>query len=120
MPMHNPPHPGLIVKYDILPELKLSVTRAAKALGVTRQALSDVANGRAAISTEMALRLSAAFGSTAEHWLRMQISYDLWQARHNGPPIVVERFWPPEDDDPARLAVDEETTSTAPTTPTTP
>lgn len=95
MPMHDPPHPGESLKYDILPELGLSVTRAAKGLGVTRQALSDVVNGKAAVSVEMALRLSKAFGSSPETWLRMQMAYDLWQARQRAEAIVVERFWEP-------------------------
>ena len=81
MPMHNPCHPGEVVKYDILPYLGLSVTRAAKGLGVTRQALSDVVNGKARVSVDMALRLSKAFGSTPEMWLGLQRAYDLWQAR---------------------------------------
>ena len=95
MPMHNPCHPGEIVKYDILPELGLSITRAAKGMGVTRQALSDVVNGKAAISVDMALRLSKAFGGSAASWLRMQVSYDLWQARDRAETMVVERFWEP-------------------------
>src|ERR1700678_2421596 len=79
--MHNPPHPGGIVRRQCLVPLRLSVTEAAKALGVTRQALSDVVNERAAISVEMAIRLSKAFGSSPETWLGMQMAYDLLQAR---------------------------------------
>ena len=71
--MRNPPHPGEIVKWDCLETLGLSVKRAAVALGVTRQALSSLINGRSGVSTEMACRLSAAFGSTPETWLRMQM-----------------------------------------------
>ena len=92
MPMHNPCHPGEIVKYDILPELGLSITRAAKGLGVTRQTLSAVVNGKAAISVDMALRLSKAFGSTPDTWLGMQVAYDLWQVRERAERIEVERF----------------------------
>jgi len=64
MPMKNPPHPGLIVRHDCLEPLKLSVTAAAKILGVTRQALNNVVNGKSGINPEMAIRLSKAFGST--------------------------------------------------------
>jgi addiction module HigA family antidote len=70
----------------------LSVTRAAKGLGVTRQALSDLVNGHAGVSTEMAVRLSKAFGSSPETWLGMQMAYDLWQVRERAEAITVERF----------------------------
>ena len=95
MPMHNPSHPGELVKYDCLEPLGLSVTRAAKGLGVTRQALSDLVNCKAGVSVDMALRLSQAFGGSAESWLRMQVAYDLWQARDRAETMVVERFWEP-------------------------
>ena len=95
MPMHNPPHPGETVKVLCLEPLGLSVTRAAKGLGVTRQALSDLVNGKAAVSVDMALRLSKAFGSTPELWLGLQRAYDLWQARDRAETIEVERFWEP-------------------------
>ena len=78
--MHNPPHPGFTLKEDILPELGLSVTEAAGQLGVSRAALSRVINGRAAISADMAIRLSQWLGGSAEIWLRAQLQYDLWQA----------------------------------------
>jgi addiction module HigA family antidote len=82
MAMHNPPHPGAILKEDVLPELGLSVTEAARQLGVSRVALSRVLHGKAAISADMALRLEAWIdGPTAETWVRMQADYDLWQAR---------------------------------------
>ena len=80
MTMENPPHPGGVVK-DCIEDLGLSVTDAAKVLGVTRPTLSRVINGHSAISPEMAIRLSKAFGSTAEMWLRLQSAYDLAQAR---------------------------------------
>ena len=70
----------------------LSVTRAAKGLGVTRQALSDLINEKSGVSVEMAIRLSKAFGSTPETWLRMQMAYDLWQAQARAEGIEVERF----------------------------
>lgn len=80
--MYNPPHPGSLLKEDILPELDISITEAATQLGVSRVALSRVINGKAAISAEMALRLEAWIGGpTAETWIRMQAEYDLWQAR---------------------------------------
>ncbi len=93
MPMHNPPHPGEIVKYECLEPLGLSVTRAAKGLGVTRQALSDLVNEKSGVSVDMAIRLSKAFGSTPETWLGIQTDYDLWQARDRAESIEVERFF---------------------------
>ena len=81
--MKNPPHPGRSIRAACLEPLGLSVTEGAKTLGVTRQALNNVVNGKAAISPEMAIRLSKAFGSTAETWLRMQLAYDLAAARRN-------------------------------------
>lgn len=93
MAMKNPPHPGGIVK-DCIEELGLSVTDAAKILHVTRPTLSRVINGRSVISPEMAIRLSIAFGSTAEMWLRMQTAYDLAQARANADTLHVQRYEP--------------------------
>ena len=92
MPMYNPPHPGEIVKYECLEPLGLTVTRAAEGLGVTRQALSNLLNEKSGMSVDMALRLSQAFGSTPETWLRLQMAYDLWQAREQAEQIRVERF----------------------------
>lgn len=92
MAMHNPPHPGGVVRRQCLEPLGLTVTRAAQGLGVTRQALSELVNERAGISVEMAIRLSKAFGSTPETWLGMQVAYDLWQARERAGQIAVERF----------------------------
>ena len=92
MRMHNPPHPGGIVKRQCLDPLGLTVTRAAEGLGVTRQTLSELINERAGISIEMAIRLSRAFGSTPETWLGMQTAYDLWQARNREDEIKVEQF----------------------------
>lgn len=79
MPMKNPPHPGLSIKLDCLEPLGLTVTEGARVLGVTRQTLSNVINGKAGISAEMAIRLSQAFGGTPDVWLRMQTAYDLAQ-----------------------------------------
>ena len=80
MRMHNPPHPGEVLKTLCLEPLKLSVTEAAKALGVSRKTLSAILNGRAGISPEMAVRLSLAFGTSAESWLNQQTQYALWHA----------------------------------------
>ena len=91
-PMHNPPHPGEIVREECLDPLGLTVTRAAQGLGVTRQALSDLVNGKAGVSVEMSLRLSKAFGSSPETWLGMQTAYDLWRAQERADSIEVERF----------------------------
>lgn len=94
MPMQNPPHPGEIVRAECLEALDLTVTRAAEGLGVTRQALSDLVNGHAGISVEMAIRLSKAFGSSPETWLGMQMAYDLSKARERADALHVERFAP--------------------------
>jgi addiction module HigA family antidote len=81
MEMHNPPHPGEVIRELCLEPLNLSVTAAARALGVTRKALSELLNGRTGVSPSMALRLAKAFDTTAESWLNLQQQYDLWQAR---------------------------------------
>lgn len=87
--MFNPPHPGSILKEDVLPELGIGITEAAAQLGVSRVALSRVVNGKAAISADMAIRLEAWMnGPTAESWVRMQAEYDLWQARQKPMPTV--------------------------------
>jgi addiction module HigA family antidote len=92
MPMKNPAHPGRIARNACLEPLGLSVTEGARVLGVTRQALSNVINGKSGISPEMAIRLSKAFGSTPETWLGMQLAYDLAQARKNEAGIKVKRL----------------------------
>lgn len=84
MTMHNPTHPGLIIRDDVLPELQLSVNEAAEQLGVSRVTLSRVINGRSAITAEMALRVGKWVGNGPEIWLRMQGQYDLWQAKKKG------------------------------------
>src|SRR5437870_11949243 len=81
MPMLKPPHPGLTVRHNYLEPLGLTDTEGAKVLGVTRQALNNLVNGKAGISPEMAVRLSKAFGTTPETWLRLQMAYDLAQVR---------------------------------------
>ncbi len=80
MKMHNPPHPGSVLKKLCLEPLELTVTEAAKALGVSRKTLSAILNGRAGVSPEMAVRLSIAFDTTAESWLNQQVQYDLSRA----------------------------------------
>lgn len=89
MPMKNPPHPGESVRRDCLEPLGLSVTVGAKALGVTRQALNNLVNGKSGISPEMAIRLEKAFGGGASVWLGVQMDYDLAQAMKR--PIKVKR-----------------------------
>lgn len=94
----DPPHPGGMLRDDVLPALGLSVTEAARQLGVTRAALSRVLNGRAAISPMMALRLEAWLGlengGSAEVWVAEQASYDLWQARKAGVPQIIKPIKP--------------------------
>jgi antitoxin HigA-1 len=83
MSMHNPPHPGEVIRELCLEPLGISVTVAARGLGVTRKALSELLNGKSGVSPSMALRLAIAFDSTAESWLNMQQHYDLYRARKN-------------------------------------
>jgi addiction module HigA family antidote len=90
VPMKNPPHPGRIVRQDCIEPLKLTITETAKVLGVTRQALNNLVNGKAGISAEMAVRLSKAFGGSPEVWLRLQTNYDLAQLRQDR--IDVKRY----------------------------
>jgi antitoxin HigA-1 len=97
MPMKNPPHPGRSIRSACLEPLGLSVTEGAKVLGVTRQTLNNVINGKSGISPEMAIRLTKAFGSTAETWLRMQVAYDLAQARKDEDKIKVRRQHVPQE-----------------------
>ena len=94
MAMKNPPHPGFSIRENCLAPLGLSVTEAAKVLGVTRHTLSRVLNGRAAISPEMAIRLEKAGWSSAEFWLRRQTAYNLVQARRHEDQIEVEHYQP--------------------------
>jgi addiction module HigA family antidote len=97
MPMKNPPHPGHSIRKACLEPLGLSITDGAKVLGVTRQTLNNVVNGKSGISPEMAIRLSKAFGSTAETWLRMQLAYDLAQVRKDESKIKVQRQHVPQE-----------------------
>ena len=92
MPMKDPPHPGRSVRLDCLDPLGLTVTEAAKKLGVSRKQLSDVVNGHAGISPQMAIRLDKAFGGGANTWYRLQAAYDLAQAMKQADQIKVERL----------------------------
>ena len=92
MLMHNPPHPGEVLRKLCLEPLGLTVTDAAKALGVSRKSLSTILNGRAGISPEMAVRLSMAFGTTSESWLSQQVQYDLWRAERRRKKLRVARL----------------------------
>ena len=96
MEMFNPPHPGEIVREDCLKPLNLSVTAAAKGLGVSRQSLSEMLNGRNGISADMAIRLEKAGWGTAESWLRNQLTYDLWRAKQRAGHLKVTKFPMPE------------------------
>jgi addiction module HigA family antidote len=90
--MHNPPHPGEVLRELCLEPLGVSVTEAASALGVSRKTLSAILNGRAGVSPEMAVRLSIAFGTSAESWLNQQLQYDLWQAEQGRRQLRVRRL----------------------------
>ncbi|MDX6530585.1 MAG: antitoxin HigA [Blastocatellia bacterium] len=90
--MHNPPHPGEVLKELCLDPLGLSVSEAAKALDVSRKTLSSILNRRSSITPEMALRLSIAFNTTAESWLMQQVQYDLWRAEQRKKKLRVERL----------------------------
>ena len=92
MKMHNLPHPGEIIREDCLKPLGLSVTAAAEWLGVSRQSLSELLNGKNGVSAEMAIRLEKAGWSNAETWLGVQTAYDLWQAKRRAGSIKVKRY----------------------------
>ena len=92
MKMHTPPHPGEVLRELCLTPLGLTVTDAARALGVSRKTLSSIVNGRSGISAEMAVRLSIAFATTPESWLNQQLQYDLWQAERNRKKMRVKRL----------------------------
>ena len=92
MKMYNPPHPGEVLKRLCLEPMNLTVTEAARSLGVSRKTLSGILNGRAGISPEMAVRLSLAFGTSAESWLNQQLQYDLWHAERSRKRLRVTRL----------------------------
>ena len=93
MKMHNPPHPGEVLRQLCLEPLHLTVTDAARSLGVSRKARSSILNGRAGISPEMAVRLSMAFDTSAESWLNQQLQYDLWHAEKQRKSLHVTRLF---------------------------
>jgi addiction module HigA family antidote len=92
MKMHNPPHPGEILRELCIEPLGLSITEAADALGATRKTLSAILNGRSGISPEMSLRLSLAFGTSSESWLNQQAQYDLWEAEKKRKQLNVKKL----------------------------
>jgi antitoxin HigA-1 len=92
MLMHNPPHPGEVLRTLCLEPLGLSVTKVTKALGVSRNTLSSLLNGRTGISPEMAVRLSIAFETSAESWMRQQAQYDLWHAEQRRSALKVQKL----------------------------
>ena len=93
MKMHDPPHPGEVLRQLCLEPLNLTVTDAARSPGVSRKALSSILNGRAGISPEMAVRLSMAFDTSAESWLNQQLQYDLWHAEKQRKSLHVTRLF---------------------------
>lgn len=93
MQMHNPPHPGEIIRELCIEPLDLSITETAEGLGVSRKTLSAILNGRAGISPEMALRLSMAFNTTPESWLNQQSHYDLWHAKQEHKRMKVKKLY---------------------------
>ena len=92
MLMHNPPHPGEIIKELCLEPLGITVTEAAEALGVSRKTLSSIINGKSGISPEMAVRLSIAFNTSSESWLNQQMHYDLWKAEQSVGELQVRKL----------------------------
>ena len=92
MKMHNPPHPGEILRELCIEPLGLSITEAADALGITRKTLSSILNGRSGISPEMAVRLSLAFSTSSESWLNQQSQYDLWEAEKKRKQLNVRKL----------------------------
>ncbi len=92
MRMHNPPHPGEVLKTLCLEPMNVTVTQAAQSLGVSRKTLSAIVNRRAGISPEMAVRLSIAFDTSAESWLNQQVQYDLWHAERSRKQLRVRRL----------------------------
>lgn len=94
MPMHNPPHPGQVIRSEIIEANELTVTSAAKVLGVSRQALSGLLNANVDLTGDMALRIEKAFGPKMETLMGMQSAYDIFQARKRASKIHIRRFEP--------------------------
>ena len=94
MPMKNPPHPGDLIKTEIVEALGLNVSQAAQILKVRRATLSDLLHGKAALTPEMALRIEKAFGPNMNHLLRMQLAYDVAKMRQDSREIAIERYVP--------------------------
>ena len=94
MPMKNPPHPGSLIKTEVIEALGLSVAKAAEILQVRRATLSDLLNGKSALTPEMALRIEKAFGPEMDHLLRMQLAYDVSKTRRHAKEISIERYVP--------------------------
>ena len=94
MPMKNPPHPGDLIRTEIVEALGLNVSKAAEILKVRRATLSDLLHGKAALTPEMALRIEKAFGPDMDHLLRMQLAYDVAQTRQRSRSIAVKRYVP--------------------------
>ena len=94
MPMKNPPHPGDLIRTEVIEALGLSVSQAAEILDVRRATVSDLLNGHASLSAEMALRIEKAFGPKMDHLLKMQMAYDIAQARSKTGEIKVSRYAP--------------------------
>lgn len=92
MRMQNPPHPGEVLRELCLEPLGVSVTDAAKALGVARKTLSSVLNCHSGISPEMAIRLAKAFDTSAESWLNQQVQYDLWEAEQHTKSLKIKKL----------------------------
>lgn len=90
MPMFKPPHPGKAVRVDCLEPYGLTVTEAARILGVSRQALNNLVNEKSGISPEMAIRLAKAFGGEPESWMEMQLAYEMWQAKQDSDDINIK------------------------------
>ncbi len=94
MPMKNPPHPGDLIRTEVIEALGLSVSKASEILGVRRATLSDLLHGKAALTAEMALRIEKAFGPDMNHLLRMQLAYDVAKVREHSRDIAVKRYVP--------------------------
>jgi addiction module HigA family antidote len=94
MPMKNPPHPGSLIKTEVIEALGLSVSKAAEILQVRRATLSDLLNGNSALTPDMALRIEKAFGPEMDHLLRMQLAYDVSRTREHAKNLSIERYVP--------------------------